>query len=41
MFSLHLAGVSRLLGSLNFISTIRGVLFKGEGHLSFRLSIMV
>lgn len=40
LFSLHLAGVSSLLGSLNFISTIRGVMSQGV-DVSFRLSIVV
>nr|YP_009938512.1 cytochrome c oxidase subunit I [Prosthogonimus cuneatus]QNU39796.1 cytochrome c oxidase subunit I [Prosthogonimus cuneatus] len=40
MFSLHLAGVSSLLGSLNFISTICGVMSYGK-HVCFRLSIVV
>lgn len=40
MFSLHMAGVSRLLGSLNFICTIGGVLSQGM-DVSFRLSIII
>lgn len=40
MFSLHLAGVSSLLGSLNFISTVRGVMSEGK-FIVFRLSVVV
>lgn len=38
MFALHLAGVSSLLGSLNFICTIYSAMQK---QLSFRFSIII
>lgn len=38
MFSLHLAGVSRLLSSLNFICTIYSCM---TGLLTLRLSIVI
>lgn len=40
LFSLHLAGVSSLLGSLKFISTVSGAMSRGI-KVSFRLSIIV
>lgn len=38
MFSLHLAGLSSLLGSINFIASIREMF---DGYLVFRLSVVV
>lgn len=40
MFALHLAGVSRLVGSLKFITTISGVMSM-RIEIPFRLSIIV